>query len=168
MVDAITLAYEAQGVLCPLRLRTHSTRGVALSGALARGASLADICRAVGWVTPNTFASFYSLRVEPIPPVFSPQTGSGTERPGSELLVEFLIPEFSREFPDWANYVKSSSSPVARRGEASGARRFSQWILEIWCEASAHMSDPVGIPYVFSMVFLLKPCFPRQTTFCCL
>ncbi len=66
IVDAITLAYEAQGVPCPLRLRAHSTRGVASSWALARGASLADICRAAGWVTPNTFARFYSLRVEPV------------------------------------------------------------------------------------------------------
>ncbi len=66
IVDAITLAYEAQGVPCPLRLRAHSTRGVASSWALARGASLADICRAVGWATPNTFARFYSLRVEPV------------------------------------------------------------------------------------------------------
>ncbi len=65
-VDAITLAYEAQGVPCPLRLHAHSTRGVASSWALARGASLADICRAAGWATPNTFARFYSLRVEPV------------------------------------------------------------------------------------------------------
>ncbi len=63
ILDAITLAYEAQGVPCPLRLRAHSTRGVASSWALARGASLADICRAAGWATPNTFARFYSLRV---------------------------------------------------------------------------------------------------------
>ncbi len=85
IVDAITLAYEAQGVPCPLRLRAHSTRGVASSWALARGASLADICRAAGWATPNTFARFYSLRVSNrFPPVFSPQTGSGTERPCSE------------------------------------------------------------------------------------
>ncbi len=66
IVDAITLAYEAQGVPCPLRLRAHSTRGVASSWALARGASLADICRAAGWATSNTFARFYSLRVEPV------------------------------------------------------------------------------------------------------
>ncbi len=66
IVDAITLAYEAQGVPCPLRLRAHSTRGVASSWALARGASLADICRAAGWATPNTFARFYSLCVEPV------------------------------------------------------------------------------------------------------
>ncbi len=66
IVDAITLAYEAQGVPCPLRLRAHSTRGISSSWALARGASLADICRAAGWATPNTFARFYSLRVEPV------------------------------------------------------------------------------------------------------
>ncbi len=66
IVDAITLAYEAQGVPCLLRLHAHSTRGVGSSWALARGASLADICRAAGWTTPNTFARFYSLSVEPI------------------------------------------------------------------------------------------------------
>ncbi len=66
IVDAITLAYQAQGVPCPFRLRAHSTRSVASSLALARGASLADICRAAGWATPNTFARFYSLRVEPV------------------------------------------------------------------------------------------------------
>ncbi len=51
---------------CPLRLRAHSTRSVASSWALARGTSLTDICRAAGWATPNTFARFYSLRVEPV------------------------------------------------------------------------------------------------------
>ncbi len=48
IVDAITLAYEAQGVPCPPRLCAHSTWGVASSWALARG------------------ARFYSLRVEPV------------------------------------------------------------------------------------------------------
>ncbi len=66
IVDAITLAYQAQGVPCPFRLRAHSTRSVASSWALARGASLTDICRAAGWATPNTFTRFYSLRVEPV------------------------------------------------------------------------------------------------------
>ncbi len=46
IVDAITLAYQAQGVPCPFRLRAHSTRSVASSWALARGASLTDICSA--------------------------------------------------------------------------------------------------------------------------
>ncbi len=66
IVDAINLAYQARGVPCPFRLRAHSTRSVASSWALAHGASLADICRAAGWATPNTFARFYSLRVEPV------------------------------------------------------------------------------------------------------
>ncbi len=64
IVDAITLAYQAQGVPCPFRLRAHSTRSVASSWALARGTSLTDSCRAAGWATPNTFARFSSLRVE--------------------------------------------------------------------------------------------------------
>ncbi len=59
IVDAITLAYQAQGVPYPFRLRAHSTRSVASS-------SLTDICRAAGWATPNTFDRFYSLRVEPV------------------------------------------------------------------------------------------------------
>ncbi len=66
IVDAITLACESQDAPCLLRLCAHSTRGVASSWALALGASLADICRASGWATPNTFAWFYSLRVEPV------------------------------------------------------------------------------------------------------
>ncbi|KAI2643070.1 enzymatic polyprotein [Labeo rohita] len=66
VVDAISLAYEGQGEPCPLGVRAHSTRSVASSYALAHGASLADICRAAGWVTPNTFARFYNLRVEPV------------------------------------------------------------------------------------------------------
>ncbi len=66
IVDAITLSYQSQGVPYPLRLRAHSTRSVASSWALARGASLTDICRAAGWVSPNTFARFYSLHVEPV------------------------------------------------------------------------------------------------------
>ncbi len=63
---SITLAYQAQGVPCPFRLRAHSTRSVGSSWALTRGASLTDICRAVRWATPNTFARFYSLCVEPV------------------------------------------------------------------------------------------------------
>ncbi len=66
IVDAIALAYQSQGEPCPLGVRAHSTRSVASSYALAHGASLADICRAAGWATPNTFARFYSLRVEPV------------------------------------------------------------------------------------------------------
>ncbi len=66
IVEAVALAYQSQDEPCPLGVRAHSTRSVASSHALAHGASLADICRAEGWVTPNTFARFYNLRVEPV------------------------------------------------------------------------------------------------------
>ncbi len=66
IVDDVTLAYQSQGEPCPLGVRAQSTRSVASSYALAHGASLADICRVAGWSTPNTFARFYSLCVEPI------------------------------------------------------------------------------------------------------
>ncbi|KAI2642399.1 ORF V: Enzymatic polyprotein [Labeo rohita] len=65
VVDAITLVYQCQGEPCPLGVRAHSIRSVASSWALAHGASLVDICRAVGWATPNTFTRFYNLRIEP-------------------------------------------------------------------------------------------------------
>ncbi|KAI2666099.1 ORF V: Enzymatic polyprotein [Labeo rohita] len=66
VVDAISLSYQNQGEPCPLGVRAHSTRSVASSYALAHGASLADICRAAGWATPNTFPRFYNLRVEAV------------------------------------------------------------------------------------------------------
>ncbi|CAM4450483.1 unnamed protein product [Leuciscus chuanchicus] len=66
IVDAIALAYQQQGRPCPLGVTAHSTQSVASSCALAHGASLADICRAAGWATPNTFARFYNLRVKPV------------------------------------------------------------------------------------------------------
>ncbi len=64
IVEAVALAYQSQGEPCPLVVRAHSSH--ASSHALAHSASLADICRAAGWVTPNTFARFYNLRVEPV------------------------------------------------------------------------------------------------------
>ncbi len=65
IVEAIVLAYQAQRLPCPLGVRAHSMRGIASSWALARGASIADICRAAGWATPNMFARFYNLGVFP-------------------------------------------------------------------------------------------------------
>ncbi len=65
IVEAVALAYQSQGELCPLGVRAHSTRSVASSHALAHGASLADICRVASWATPNTFARFYNL-LEPV------------------------------------------------------------------------------------------------------
>ncbi len=66
IVEAVALEYQSQGEPCPLGVRAHSTRGVASSHALAHSASLADICRAAGWATLNTFARFYNLCVEPV------------------------------------------------------------------------------------------------------
>ncbi|KAG1957248.1 gastrula zinc finger protein XlCGF57.1-like [Pimephales promelas] len=66
IVDTIALAYQQQGRPCLLGVTAHSTRSVASSWALAHGASLADICRAAGWATPNTFARFNNLQVEPV------------------------------------------------------------------------------------------------------
>ncbi len=54
------------GLPWPLGVRAHSTRGMASSWALERCASIADICRDAGWATPNTFAIFYNLCVEPV------------------------------------------------------------------------------------------------------
>ncbi len=151
---------------CPLRLRAHSTRGVILSWELAHGASLADIFKAAGWATPNTFARFYSLRVEPVSSCVLTSNRKWHWEAQFRVGLRRPYAEFSREFPDRANPVESSSTPADIRGRVSSARPFSQLILEIWCEASANMSDPVGIPFVFSTVFLLEPCFPWQTTFC--
>ncbi len=68
IAEAVALAYQSQGEPCPLGVRAHSTpvESVASSHVLAHGASLADICRAAGWATPNTFSRFYSLCVEPV------------------------------------------------------------------------------------------------------
>ncbi len=65
--DAIALAYEARGQASPLRVRAHSTRGVASSMALARGAPLQQVCDAAGWSSPHTFVRFYSLDVHATP-----------------------------------------------------------------------------------------------------
>ncbi len=66
IVEAIVLAYQARCLPCPLGLRAHSTRDIASSWALVRGASIADICKAAGWATTNTFARFYNLCIEPV------------------------------------------------------------------------------------------------------
>ncbi len=66
IVEAIVLAYQARCLPCPLGVRAHSRRDVASSWALAQGTSIADMCKAAGWATPNTFARFYNLRKEPV------------------------------------------------------------------------------------------------------
>ena len=65
IVDAIRMAYSSANVQVPDGLKAHSTRGVASSWAVSRGASLQEICTAASWSSPSTFATFYSLDVAP-------------------------------------------------------------------------------------------------------
>ncbi len=90
IVEAVALAYLSQGEPCPLGVRAHSTRSVASSHALAHGASLADICRAAGWATPNTFARFYNLRVEPVSSLYWVSNGR-EELAGVTLAAPFPL-----------------------------------------------------------------------------
>ncbi|XP_073672374.1 pyruvate dehydrogenase protein X component, mitochondrial-like [Paramisgurnus dabryanus] len=48
--DAIALAFEACCQVSPAGLRAHSTKGVASSTALVKGASLQSVCDAAGWL----------------------------------------------------------------------------------------------------------------------
>ncbi|KAI2650115.1 ORF V: Enzymatic polyprotein [Labeo rohita] len=65
VVDAITLSYQCQ----------------------------ADICRAAGWATPNTFARLYNLRVEPVSSCLFPYVNSGSSwSPQFRLGRSFLCP----------------------------------------------------------------------------
>lgn len=67
VVDAIRQAYVLSDVPIPSGVRAHSTRGVAASWALWRGASLASICSAATWSSPSTFTRFYRLNVAASP-----------------------------------------------------------------------------------------------------
>ncbi len=90
IVDAITLAHEAQGVLCPLRLHGHSTRGVASFWALARGASgKTSVELRVGRLPTGLLGSIAYVSNR-FPPVFSPQMSRGTERACSESACGIL------------------------------------------------------------------------------
>lgn len=59
----IELAYHSAGMPPPQGVVAHSTRGVAVSWALFRGASLEDVCAAAGWSSSMTFAKFYPMNV---------------------------------------------------------------------------------------------------------
>lgn len=67
VVDTIRQAYVLSGVPVPSRVRAHSTRGVAASWALWRGATLASICSAATWSSQSTFTRFYRLNVAASP-----------------------------------------------------------------------------------------------------
>lgn len=63
VVRLIELAYHSAGMPPPQGVVAHSTRGMAASWALFKGASLEDVCAAAGWTSAMTFAKFYRLDV---------------------------------------------------------------------------------------------------------
>ncbi len=68
IVEAVRLAYDPQGLDCPLGVHAHSTRSLASSWAWAKGMCIQDICFAAGWSSHSTFAKFYNLYI----PSFAP------------------------------------------------------------------------------------------------
>ena len=58
LVDVISHAYSTSGEVLPT-VKAHSTRAVATSVAVLRGAPLEEICQAADWKTPNVFISHY-------------------------------------------------------------------------------------------------------------
>ncbi len=63
VVEAIQQAYKEAGKPAPAGVRAHSTRGLATSWALWRGATLSEVCTAASWSTPSTFIRFYCMNV---------------------------------------------------------------------------------------------------------
>ena len=63
VVKAIELAYSSAGLAPPTGVVAHTTRGMAASWALFRGASLEEVCAAAGWISSLTIARFYCLNV---------------------------------------------------------------------------------------------------------
>ena len=63
IVSRIRLVYELAQAPLPHTVRAHSARAVATSTEFLRGAELTDICKAVTWATPSTFASHFWLDV---------------------------------------------------------------------------------------------------------
>ncbi len=61
-----SLGIPGPALTVPPRNKSTLYERCSSSWALARGASIADICRAAGWATPNTFERFYNLRVKPV------------------------------------------------------------------------------------------------------
>ncbi len=144
-------------------MRAHSTRGVSSSWALARGASIADICRAAGWATPNTFARFYNLRVERVLPCTClrwPVTLKPA-RCQSHLLRHYPLRTgyvcfccFSVQFPAM-NPVEVPPAPSAvRRGRAPDARSntrvFAQGQPLCWARCPCVVIPLRVIPHVYS------------------
>ena len=63
VVEAISRAYACKDAQMPGGVRAHSTRGMAASWALFKGASVEEVCSAASWASPHTFMKFYCLDV---------------------------------------------------------------------------------------------------------
>jgi len=86
ITDTVSLSYEARGMASPLRVRGHSTRSVVSSKALARGASLQDVCAVLH---THTVFRFYSLDME--------------SSPGSQVLQGWSVALCVRCCPMWSH-----------------------------------------------------------------
>ncbi len=167
IVEAIVLAYQARCLPCPLCVRTLSMRDVSSSWALVRGASIADICRAAGWVTTNKFARFYNLHVEPMASNTRPtrcQSRLLCHSPLRTGYVRFLC--FSVNFP-LANPVEipGGGAPDAR----SSTRVYAQGQPLCWARCPCVVIPHRVIPHVHSSTVRLpsrSACvFPWQRPF---
>ncbi|KAL0160861.1 hypothetical protein M9458_044586, partial [Cirrhinus mrigala] len=93
VVDAISLSYQNQGEPCPLGVHAHFP-------------SLADICRAAGWATPNTFARFYNLRIEAVHQVSVKPAGVGLLR--HSYRIRALYPSVVPPGEPWVLHAPQS------------------------------------------------------------
>ncbi|KAL0146542.1 hypothetical protein M9458_058173 [Cirrhinus mrigala] len=82
IVEAVRLAYDSQGLVCPIGVRAHSARSLAFSWAWAKGMSIQDICFAAGWSSHNTFVRYYNLDI----PSFAPHVLSVQEEKAEQPL----------------------------------------------------------------------------------
>ncbi len=184
IVDAISMAYQSQGELCPPGVRVHSAWSVASPYALAHGTSLVDICWAVGWETPNTYARFYSLHVEPVSSrvlcnryvvgrtgqrhaccAFPPHPemrvpfSSSSNFPGRRTLVKFL--QHPRQ-SDWAEQsdtrpstgVSLPGSPVS---PCTGLGALMAWLPS---------GNPMCVFFHGKVSLSGKPCLPFDRALC--
>ncbi|XP_034780644.2 uncharacterized protein LOC117973223, partial [Acipenser ruthenus] len=61
IADTVSTAYGGAGLPPPGRVAAHSTRGLATSWTLFKGASISEICAVASWATPHTFTRFYRI-----------------------------------------------------------------------------------------------------------
>ena len=79
LVSTIRKAYDHFQVEQPEGIKAHSVRAVGSSMACAKGACIADICRAATWADGSVFAKFYRLDMVPQGSSLSHAVLSGTK-----------------------------------------------------------------------------------------